>query len=67
MALMKICIFKAKGKDGCNSEFEINSIESPINQYSLNIFRGVAKVVSRQFRVSITVLGVEFSRRAENP
>ena len=30
-------------------------------------FRGVAKVVSRQFRVSITALGVDFSRRAENP
>ena len=30
-------------------------------------FRGVAKVVSRIVRDSITVLGVEFSRRAENP
>jgi len=30
-------------------------------------FRGVAQLVARQFRVSITTLGVEFSRRAENP
>ena len=30
-------------------------------------YRGVAKVVSRQFRDSITTLGAEFSRRAETP
>ena len=34
----------------------------------LNIFyRGVAQLVARMVRDSITTLGVEFSRRAENP
>ena len=67
-------VYEAKARDtkvdgrasACFSKEVIFTIRLKIILRKLNN-RGVAKVVSRQFRDTITVLGVDFSESAESP